>query len=99
MIKCTGMTEESYERLDDLFKEIRLSILKVRKNDPESGNKLKGLIRQLELWVDSLVVDSLQLKTLESEARRRGELVKGLIERLENKSDSTPDRRTPASPE
>ena len=93
------MIEESYEKLDDLFKEIRLSILTVRKNDPESGNKLKGLVRQVELWMDSLVVDSLKLKTLESEARRRGELVKGLIERLENKSDSTPDKRTPASPE
>ncbi len=93
------MIEESYEKLDDLFKEIRLSILQVRKNDPEKGNKLKGLIRQLELWVDSLVVDSIKLKTLESEVRRRGELAKGLIDRLENESDSTPDRRTPASPE
>ena len=93
------MTEESYGALDDLFKEIRLSILKVRKNDPENGNELKGLIRQLELWMDSLVVDSIKLKTLESEALRRGELVKGLMERLGNISDSTPDRRTPASAE
>ena len=99
VIKCTSMTEESYEKLDDLFKEVRLSILKVRENDPENGNKLKGLIGQLELWMDSLVVDSLKLKTLQSEARRRGEFVKGLIERLESKSNSTPDRLTPASPE
>ncbi|MFC1894117.1 hypothetical protein ACFLYR_08945 [Chloroflexota bacterium] len=93
------MTEKSYETLDDLFKEIRLTILKVRKNDPENGDKLNGLIRQLELWMDSLVVDSIKLNTLESAARRRGELVKGLIERLESNSDITPDRRNPASPE
>ncbi len=77
------MTEESYEKIDDLFKEIRLSILKVRKNDPENGNKLKDLIGQLELWTDSLVIDSLKLRSLEAELQKRRELAKRLLGSLE----------------
>ena len=69
----------------------------VRNSDPATGNKLKGLVRQLELWVDSLVVDSLKLKNLEAEAQRRRELVKGLVEKLDNKSKSTKDRLNPTS--
>ena len=71
------MTEESYEKLDDLFKEIRLSILKVRENDPENSNKLKGLIGQLELWMDSLVGDSVRLRSLAREAKRTSKETNG----------------------
>ena len=80
------MTKQSYEQLDDLFNDIRLCLVSVRKSDPETGNKLKGLVRQLEMWVDSLVVDSLKLKGLEAEAEKRRKLVKGLMETLDNKS-------------
>ena len=82
------MTEDSYEQLDDLFKEIRLYLASVRKSDPETGNKLKGLLRQLEIWVESLVIDSLKLKSLEGELQRRRELAKTLRESLDRKSET-----------
>ena len=73
------MTENSYEQLDDLFAQIRLRLALVRQSDPAIADELKGLVTQLEDWVESLVVDSLKLRSLEggtekatkSENRRR----------------------------
>ena len=73
------MTEHSYEQLDDLFAQIRLRLGLVRQSDPATADELKGLVTQLEDWVESLVIDSLKLRSLErgpekptkSETRRR----------------------------
>jgi len=60
------MTEHSYEQLDDLFAQIRLRLGLVRQSDPATADELKGLVTQLEYWVESLVIDSLKLRSLES---------------------------------
>ena len=99
MVKWADVTEESYEKLDDLFKEVRLSIATVRKNDPETGNKLKGLIRQIELWVDSLVLDSIKLRNLETELQRRKELAKILLKSLNTEQKTRPDMVQPTKGE
>jgi len=59
------MTENAYEPIDELFAQIRLKLLKVRESDPATVEELKSLITQLEVWVESLVRDSLKLKSLE----------------------------------
>ena len=60
------MKEDVDKSIDDLFAKIRLQLLQVRKSDPATAEELKSLITQLEDWVESLVVDSLKLKSLES---------------------------------
>ena len=67
------MTEKSYEELDALLVQIRVRIARVRQSDPATAEELKGLVSQLELWVDSLVVDSLKLRSLESRSERATE--------------------------
>ena len=59
------MTEHSYEQIDELFTQLRLRLAVVRQSDPETAEELKGLLTQLEDWVESLVIDSLKLKSLE----------------------------------
>ena len=71
------MTENSSEQIDDLFTQIRLRLVRVRQSDPVIADELKGLLTQLEDMVESLLLDSLKLKSLESrpesgtEKRRR----------------------------
>ena len=88
------MTHDSYEPLDDLFKNIRLALVKVMESDPTTAEDLKNLVAQLELWVDSLVADSLKLKRLHSLLQKTAELAEKLREKLEkgtevSKQDST----------
>jgi len=83
------MTDDTYDGLDDLFVEIRLCLAHLRDREPEAVDKIKGLVRQLELWVESLTVDSLRLKSLETIMSRTTELAKGLREKL----DGTPQAR------
>ena len=64
------MEENAYDQLDDLFGQIRLRLGQVRQSDPVTADDIKGLIAQVELWVESLVVDSLRLKSLESKPKR-----------------------------
>lgn len=64
------MKEHSYEQVDDLFAQIRLRVGQVRQSDPEIADELKGLITQLEVWVESLVINSLKLRSLESGAEK-----------------------------
>ena len=64
------MTENPYEQIDDLFVQIRLRLGRVRQSDPVTADELKGLLTQLEDWVESLVIDSLKLKSLESRSKR-----------------------------
>ena len=79
-----NVTEKSYEQLDDLFKEIRLGLAKVRQNDPATVDDLKSRLTQLEFWVESLVADSLKLKSLENLLQRSTELAKRLRDRLDS---------------
>ena len=64
------MTEDSSEQIDDLFVQIRLRLAQVRQSDPATADELKGLFTQLEDWVESLVINSLKLKSLESQPKR-----------------------------
>ena len=70
MVKWGSMTENSSAQIDDLFTQIRLRLALVRQSDPATADELKGLVIQLEDWVESLVVDSLKLKSLESRPKR-----------------------------
>ena len=64
------MAEKSYEDLDELLVKIRLGLAKVRQSDPAIADELKSLVAQLEFWIESLVVDSLKLTSLESATQR-----------------------------
>lgn len=63
------MAEKSFDELDELLTQIRLCLAKVRQIDPAVGEELKELFRQLEDWVESLVVDSLKLSSVKGTAR------------------------------
>ena len=62
--------ENASEQIDDLLVQIRLRLLQVRQSDPATADELKGLLTQLEDIVESLVVDSLKLKSLVSRPER-----------------------------
>lgn len=64
------MKESSSEQIDDLFVQIRLRLSRVRQSDPATADELKGLLTQLEDMVESLVISSLKLKSLESRPER-----------------------------
>jgi len=70
VVKWGSMTENSSEQIDDLFVQIRLRLLRVKQSDPATADELKGLLTQLEDMVESLVVDSLKLRSLESRPER-----------------------------
>ena len=67
------MTEKSHDEIDDLFAQIRLRLARVRESDPATAEELKGLVIQLEDCVESLIIDSLRLKSLESKPKRATE--------------------------
>ena len=64
------MEEQSYEPIDDLFRQIRLQLLRVREIDPATAEELKALLTQLEDWVEKLVIDSLKLRSLEKKPKK-----------------------------
>jgi len=64
------MRKNSSEQIDDLFVQIRLRLSRVRQSDPATADELKGLLTQLEDMVESLVINSLKLKSLESRPER-----------------------------
>jgi len=64
------MAENANEAIDDLFRQLRLKLLKVRESDPTTSDELKNLLVQLEDWVEKLVVDSLKLQSLEKKGKR-----------------------------
>jgi DNA-binding ferritin-like protein len=86
------MAEDSYEQLDELFSEIRLRLVQMRQTDPASVEELKRLVSQLELWVESLVIDSLKLKSLESFLQKTTKLANRLRKRLDEGEESPQDR-------
>lgn len=63
------MAEKSFDELDELLTQIRLCLARVRQSDPVTGDELKELFRQLEDWVESLVVDSLKLSSVKGATR------------------------------
>ena len=60
------MEENAYDQLDELFAQIRLRLAQLRQTDAAAADEIKQLTNQVELWVESLVVDSLKLKSLGS---------------------------------
>lgn len=84
-----GMTENSYEQLDDLFRDIKLRLASIRQANPGVVDELKGLVTQLELWFESLVIDSLKLKRLESMLNRTAELARDLQQKLDTGAQDT----------
>ena len=68
------MTENSSEQINDLFVQIRLRLGRVKQNDPETADDIKALVVQLEDLVESLVIDSLKLKSLEHNPKRAPKL-------------------------
>ena len=64
------MAENANEAIDDLFRQLRLKLLKVRESDPTTSDELKNLLVQLEDWVEKLVMDSLKLQSLEKKGKR-----------------------------
>ncbi len=67
------MIHEAHDEIDDLFAKIRLRLSRVRESDPATADELKGLLTQLEDWVESLVIDSLKLKSLRSRPKKATE--------------------------
>jgi len=65
------MTKDSSEQIDELFVRIRLQLLQIRQSDPDIVEELKSLLTQLEDSVESLVIDSLRLKSLEKAAEKK----------------------------
>ena len=64
------ITKDPSEQIDELFVSIRLQLLQIRQSDPEIVEELKSLLSQLEDSVESLVIDSLRLKSLEKPAKK-----------------------------
>jgi len=65
------MKERASEAIDELLAKIRLKLLKLRESDPETTDELNSLLRQLEDWVEKLVLDSLKLESLEKERKKK----------------------------
>ena len=56
------MGQNASDAIDELFKQIRLKLLKLRENDEVTTNDIKSLLMQLEDWVEKLLIDSLKKK-------------------------------------
>jgi hypothetical protein len=54
------MGQNASEVIDELFKKIRLKLLKLRESDEVTANEIKSLLMQLEDWVEKLLIDSLK---------------------------------------
>ena len=80
------LRQKSYDDIDELLVQISLSILKLRRSDPTTADELKRLVNQLELWVESLVIDAHRLARLESLLQRTTKMAKKLWEDLDSKS-------------
>jgi len=85
MIKSGSVVENSYEQIDDLFLQAKRQLAKITKADPATADEMKQIVNQLEYHVESLVVDSLKLKSLESWLRRTTQLARRLRVKLDRK--------------
>ena len=82
------MEEQSYDEIDDLFRQIRLQLIEIRESSPKAVEEIKSSLTQLEDWVEKLVIDSLRLKSLQSEPKKAAAAAK--------RSTKAPARRSPA---
>ena len=78
MIELDSMVEYPYEEVDELFIQIKHHLAKMTQSDPGTAEEIYGLVRQLEDWVEPLVIDSLRLRTLEKQLKDVFELVRRL---------------------
>ena len=77
--------QKSYDDIDELIVQISLHILKLRQSDPATADELKSLVKQLELWVESLVIDAHRLRRLESLLQHTKKMAKRLCEDLDRR--------------
>ena len=84
--KSGKLTEDSYDQVDDLFLQIRRLLTKTSTLDQAAtARELKRVVNELEYWVDSLVIDSLKLRSLESRIQKTTEMAKKLRLELNEK--------------
>jgi hypothetical protein len=90
VLQYAEMTEQPYEHVDSLFRDIKLRMASMRGTSPEAVDELKLLIDQLEMWFDSLVIDSLKLKKMDTLLQRTAELAQDLQQQLT--TEETPEK-------
>ena len=78
--------QKSYDDVDELLARISLSILKLRQTDPTTADELRSLVKQPELWVESLVLDAHRLRRLESLLHHTRRAANQLLKDLESRS-------------
>ena len=83
LAKSGKLTGHSYEQIDDLFVQTRRCLAKIAQSDQTTIDELTNLVVQLEYWVESLVVESLKLKSLERWLQGTTELAKRLRAELD----------------
>ncbi len=76
MIESDSMIEHPYKEIDELFIQIRHHLAKMAQSDSGSAEEIYRLVRQLEDWIDPLVIDSIKLRTLEQKLKDMFELVR-----------------------
>ena len=83
LVKSEHITENSYKQIDDLFVQIKQRLEQTTKGDQLIADDLNNLVLQLEYWVESLVIESMKLKSLERWLKGTKELAKSLREKLD----------------
>ena len=78
LIKSGSITNKSYEKIDDLFIQVRHHLAEEAKTESVRAEELGGLIVQLEYWVESLVADSLKLRSIKRWLQGATELARKL---------------------
>ena len=78
LVRSEHITENSYKQIDDLFIQIKQRLEQTTKGDQLITDDLNNLILQLEYWVESLVIESMKLKSLERWLKGTKELAKSL---------------------
>jgi hypothetical protein len=83
LLKSRDIDVASYEQIDDLFLRIRQQLGELTENDQAAAGELKDLVNQLEYWVESLVIDSVKLKSVRHWLQGTTELAKKLRAQLD----------------
>jgi cell division septum initiation protein DivIVA len=83
LLKSHDVTIASYEQIDDLFVQIKRYLGGINENDQTKANELKDMVNQLEYWVESLVIDSLKLRSMQNWLQGTTELARKLRAQLD----------------
>jgi hypothetical protein len=83
LLKSHDINVTSYEQIDDLFVQIKRHLGELTENDQATAGELKDLVNQLEYWVESLVIDSVKLKSVRHWLQGTTELAKKLRAQLD----------------